>query len=307
MRAVVTEPGAVPRLAIREVARPAPAADQAVVRVRAFSLNAGETRTAFDAATSYTPGWDFAGVVERPAASFAAGARVFGFVPQGSWAEYVAVRPDHIAAIPEGVSDVQAAALPVAGMTAMICLERAGAVLGRRVLVTGAAGGVGRFACQLAALAGASVFAVSRRPELPSQLEADGVRAAGVFRSMTDAKTAGSYDVIIDSVGGDTLATALMALSADGTCINCGNSSRQPTSFDARALYMTSEARLRTVWLGRELASNCTPRIAWLAELVRQGRLRTPIAAELPWTDVVDAAERLLRQSIDGKLVLTVA
>ncbi|QSQ21393.1 zinc-binding dehydrogenase [Pyxidicoccus parkwayensis] len=310
MRAVVTEPTATPRLAVREVASPHPAPHQALIRVTAFSLNAGETRTALAASTRYTPGWDFAGVVEQAAAdgsSPRAGTRVFGVVPQGAWAEYVAARAGHIAEIPEGVTDAQAAALPVAGVTALVCLEEAGSLLGRRVLITGAAGGVGRFACQLAALAGATVFAVSRRPELRRQLHEDGVQPAGVFTTMEEAKAAGTYDVILDSVGGDTLGVALTALSFGGICVNCGNSAQQPTTFDARDFYLKSNGRLHGVWLGRELAGNCTPMLARLASLVKQGRLRTPIDTELPWTRVAEAADRLMQQGVDGKVILAVA
>jgi NADPH2:quinone reductase len=310
MRAVVTEPTATPRLALREVPPPRPAPNQALIQVKAFSLNAGETRTALAAATRYTPGWDFAGVVEREAAdgsSPKAGTRVFGVVPQGAWAEYVAARAGHLAEIPEGVTDAQAASLPVAGVTALVCLEEAGALLGRRVLITGAAGGVGRFACQLAALAGAVVFAVSRRPELPRQLQEDGVHPAGVFTTMAEAKAAGAYDVILDSVGGDTLGVALTALSFGGICVNCGNSALQPTTFDARDFYLKSNGRLHGVWLGRELAGNCTPMLTRLAALVKQGRLHTPIDAELPWVSVAEAADRLMHQGVHGKIVLGVA
>ena len=76
-----------------------------------------------------------------------------------------------------------AAALPVAGVTAMVCLEQAGSLVGRRVLITGAAGGVGRFACQLAGIAGAKVFAVSRRQGLPRQLREDGIEPSGCTRA----------------------------------------------------------------------------------------------------------------------------
>ncbi|HWL86626.1 MAG TPA: hypothetical protein VNO21_12535, partial [Polyangiaceae bacterium] len=132
MRAVVTAPNAMPRLVLREAPRPDPAPNQALVKVKAFSLNAGETRAALTATNSYVPGWDFSGVVERAAvdgSSPKAGARVFGVVPLGAWAEYVAQRGGLMAETPDGVTDAQAASLPVAGATALICLEQAGALL----------------------------------------------------------------------------------------------------------------------------------------------------------------------------------
>ncbi|WP_394834997.1 zinc-binding dehydrogenase [Pendulispora rubella] len=311
MRAIVTDPTSTPRLALREAPVPTAAPNEALVKVNAISLNAGETRTALEATTRYVPGWDFAGVVEKAAtdgSSPVAGTRVFGVVPQGSWAERVAVRAGLIAEIPPGITDAQAASIPVAGATALLCLERAGALLGRRVLITGAAGGVGRFACQLARLAGAHVFAVSRRAELSQQLSADGVSPATVFRTMADAKAAGSYDVIVDSVGGETLALALTALSIDGICVACGNSSGALTSFDVRDLYRrAAPPRLHVLWLGTALTANCTPILARLAALVAHGQLKTPIDAELPWTEVATAAERLVAQNVHGKIVLNVS
>ncbi|HWL89318.1 MAG TPA: zinc-binding dehydrogenase, partial [Polyangiaceae bacterium] len=167
---------------------------------------------------------------------------------------------------------------------------------------------VGRFACQLASLAGAKVFAVSRRPDLPRRMQADGVQPAGVFATMADAEDEGTYDVILDSVGGDTLGIALGALAPDGVCVTCGNSTQGPTTFDVRDFYhLKANPRLQGVWIGREMSGNCTPLLARLADLVKEGRLHTPIDVELPWASVAAAADRLMGHSINGKIVLNVA
>src|SRR5882757_6570524 len=174
MQAVVTEPQAPSRLVLREVPIPIPAPNQALIKVKAFSLNQGETRTALDTTDSYTPGWDFAGVVDKAAADGSTpkeGTRVFGYIARGSWAEYLVAPGGLMAEIPEGISYAQAAAIPIAGLTAMGCLDASGVMLDRSTLITGASGGVGRFACQLAALAGAKVFAVSRRSDILQQLQ----------------------------------------------------------------------------------------------------------------------------------------
>jgi NADPH:quinone reductase-like Zn-dependent oxidoreductase len=310
MRAVLTNPNATPRLTIRETLQPIPAPGQVLVRVEAFSLNAGETRTAMEAPGSYVPGSDFAGVVEKAASDDSSpkvGTKVFGFVYLGAWAEYVVVQAGQMAEIPPGLTIAQAAALPVAGVTAMLCLEKAGALIGRRVLITGAAGGVGRFACQLAVISGAKVFGVSRRIGLHKQLKEDGVEPAGVFADMAEARDAGPFDVIFDSVGGDTLSLALRSLARGGVCINCGNSARQLTSFDAIELYRSGGARLLSVWLGTERPEDCKAALVRLANLVAEGRLRAPIDAVLPWTEVEQAAARLIGRGVDGKLVLEVA
>jgi NADPH:quinone reductase len=311
MRAVLTDPAAAPPLRLSDAPPPEAAVDQALIRVEAFSLNAGETSTALEATSRYVPGWDFAGIVDETAADGSTppkGTRVFGFVPQGSWAEFLVAESRMMAEIPEGVSSTQAAALPVAAVTALASLESAGTLLRRKVLVTGAAGGVGRFACQLAALAGADVVAISRRPALPEQLRADGITSVTVFSTPAEAAAAGQYDVVLDGVGGDTLVQALTALTPGGVCVSFGNGSRRPTSFDATDLYHTPGARLQGFWLGQFLAAgtDCRPMLAWLAELVRLGRLHTPIHAVRPWTEVAAAADRLAGHEIDGKIVLTI-
>jgi NADPH:quinone reductase-like Zn-dependent oxidoreductase len=156
-------------------------------------------------------------------------------------------------------------------------------------------------------MAGAEVVAVSRRPALAEQLRADGITSATVFPTAADAAAAGRYDVVLESVGGDTLAQALTALAPGGVCITFGNGSGAPTTFEATDFYH-SLGRLQGLWLGQFVAAgtDCGPMLAWLADLVRQGRLRTPIHAVLPWTDISDAADRLAGQGVDGKIVLTV-
>src|SRR5207247_6853872 len=94
-----------------------------------------------------------------------AGTRVVGILPSGAWAERVNCRSHAVAVLPEAVSDNQAATLPVAGLTALHALRQGGLLLGRKVLVDGASGGVGHLACQLAGAAGAFVWGHVRREE----------------------------------------------------------------------------------------------------------------------------------------------
>ncbi len=129
IRAVVVDPEAPERLALREVEPPTPSRGEALVRVAAISLNRGEVRRVAAAAAGWRPGWDTAGTVEHAANDGSGpreGARVVGLLPEAAWAEVVAVPTDNLAVLPDGVSFAQAAALPVAGLTALYVLDRGG-------------------------------------------------------------------------------------------------------------------------------------------------------------------------------------
>ena len=156
--AVVVDPDAPGRLVLKPVPEPSPDRSEAIVRVCAISLNRGEVRRSTMAAAGWRPGWDLAGVIERAAADGTGptvGERVVGFLPEGAWAQRVAVPKNALAELPEKVTFSQAATFPVAGLTALLALGKGGPLLGKRVLITGATGGVGDFAVQLARPSGA--------------------------------------------------------------------------------------------------------------------------------------------------------
>src|SRR5947209_5088640 len=218
-RAVVVDPEAPGRLVIREVAEPVPDRSEAVVRVRTISLNRGEVRRSGMAAAGWRPGWDLAGVVERAAADGqgpAVGTRVVGFLIDGAWAQRVTVPRNALAELPDKVTFSQAATFPVAGLTALQALGKGGPLLGKRVLVTGATGGVGDFAVQLARLAGAHVTASVRRADQGPALRQLGSHEVVVGDAIAAMP---KYDLILESVGGKTLGTALAALQRGGVCV----------------------------------------------------------------------------------------
>ena len=305
-RAVVVDPEAPGRLAIRTVADPATDRGEALVRVRAISLNRGEVRRAGVAPAGWRPGWDLAGMVERPAADGSgprAGARVVGLLPEGAWAERVAVPTHALAELPDKVTFSQAATFPVAGLTALHALGKGGLLLGRRVLVTGATGGVGDFAVQLARLAGAHVSASARRADQAQALRQWGAHEVVVGDEIPAAP---KYDLIIESVGGRTLGTALGALARGGLCVTLGVSASAEVTFDTRAFFATGRTTLYGFYIFSELGSEpASVGLRRLADLVEAGQLAPHISLERPWEEIGQIAQDLMARRFPGKAVLT--
>ena len=152
VKGVVVDHSDADRLVLRSVSLAPAYRDEVTVRVRAISLNRGEVNRALRTAEpGWRPGWDFAGVVEEVAPDGGGppkGTRVVGILASGAWAEQIRVPKDSIATLPDEVTDGQAATLPVAGLTALHALRQGGLLLGRKVLINGASGGVGHLACQ---------------------------------------------------------------------------------------------------------------------------------------------------------------
>jgi NADPH2:quinone reductase len=311
MRAVVVGPEAEGRLSVTEVEGPKPAPSEAVVRVASVSLNRGEVRRAEASEPGFRPGWDLAGTVERPVADGSGpgeGARVVGFLPSGGWAELAAVPTNSLAALPEGVYFDEAATLPVAGLTAMYALEKGGGLLGRDVLITGASGGAGLFALQLARTSGARVVALVRRQEHEELVREAGAHEVVVDESGAAAAGSGPYHLILESVGGEVLGNALSMLAPEGICVSFGVSGGADVTFDARSLYLTGGAKLYGFILFHEvIARPASEGLARLVRLVDEGILRPRIEVEAPWTDVGGVAAQLIDRGYTGKAVLHVS
>src|SRR4051794_38931295 len=164
MLALVTSSESATGLRLAEFVEPQPAPNEALVSVRATSLNRGELRLLAMRPSGWIPGQDLVGIVERAAVDGSGpvvGARVVGLVDQSGWAERAAVPTDRLAVLPDDISFGSAATLPVAGTTALRTLRLGGDLAGQHVLITGASGAVGRFQIQIAHQQGASVTAVS--------------------------------------------------------------------------------------------------------------------------------------------------
>jgi NADPH:quinone reductase-like Zn-dependent oxidoreductase len=311
IRAVVVDPDAPNRLALADVEEPSPTPSEVLVRVSAVSLNRGEVRRAESSEPGFRPGWDLAGTVERAAADGSGpqeGSRVVGFLPSGAWAELAAVPTDSLAALADGVSFEEASTLPVAGLTALYALEEGGNLLGRTVLVTGASGGAGQFALQLARAAGARVVGLVRREEHVSLVEEAGAHEVVVDESGAAAGEKGPYHLVLESVGGEVLGNALSMLALGGTCVSFGTSATTDVEFDARTFYLTGGARLYGFILFHEVLTRpASQGLDRLARMVADGRLKPRIEVEAPWTELGEIAAQLLERGYTGKAVLRVS
>ena len=308
MRAAVVDPDSPNRLKLGEVEDPYPTPSETLVRVAAISLNRGEVRRSQEAEPGFRPGWDLSGTVEKAAADGSGpdeGTRVVGFLPSGAWAERVAVPTNALAGLPDGVSFADAATLPVAGLTALYALEKGGNLLGRTVLVTGASGGAGHFAVQLARMAGAKVIGLVRRMEQESLIREAGAHEVAIGEGASTAEEYGPYHLILESVGGRVLGESLSMLAPGGTCVTFGVSASPETTFDIRSFFGTGAATLYGFILFHEVLANpASEGLARLAGLIAEGRLKPHIGLEASWEEIGDTAGKLLDRSYTGKAVL---
>jgi NADPH:quinone reductase len=298
MLALVAAP---PTAEIREVPDPQPQRDEALVEVKAFSLNRGESMRLATMGDGELNGWDVAGVVRQPAADGSGpkeGARVVGLMGRGAWAQLANVPTGWLAELPDEVSFEDAATLPVAGITALETLDIGGNPLARRVLVTGASGGVGSFAVQLAKHAGAHVTALARRQE--------GLRELGADEVVNSVPEGAEYDIVLDGVGGPILGAAVGALASSGTVVSYAATVPEPVEFPGRALYgRAPDAKIVGFLVFRSVRDGAAT-LSRLVTLTADGRVQPRIDRVSSWREAPQLIQDLLDYKVAGKAVLTV-
>ncbi|GAB2607815.1 NADP-dependent oxidoreductase [Streptomyces capparidis] len=293
-------------LEVVEVERPTPGRGEVLVRVHAAGVNpadrkvrSGYVRLFGD--PPFTLGHEFSGVVAEvgeEAGGFRPGDAVFGWVtpPRGAHADYVVVPRTSLAAKPVSVEHVHAAALPIAGLTAWQALVGvAGVGPGQRVLVLGAAGGVGHLAVQIAKARGAHVIGVARAAKhgFLRELGADEL----VDHTVEDFARARDVDVVLDTVSGETGVRALATLRPGGTLIDVVG-----IGFDR------TEVARRAAASGRRFVErNLEPApgdLEALAGLVDREGLRPFVEETLPLAEAAKAHELGESGRVRGKIVL---
>lgn len=308
-------------LRLETLRKPVPAADQVLVRVHAASVNpvdrhfmhgkpyAVRLSAGFFAPTSIRVGTDFAGIVEAVGAGvsrFRPGDAVFG-AADGAFGEYIVRRAEGgIARIPPGVSMEQAAAMPVAAITALQAVrDKALVRAGQKVLINGASGGVGSFAVQIAKSMGAEVTGVcsTRNVELVRGLGADHV----IDYTQADFTQAGvRYDAIIDMAGNHGIGALTGALVPDGVLVRVGATSYNPWLEPfVSMLGGAVQSALRSQRIEGILARVTGADLEILAGMAAQGQLEAVIERRYPLAEVADAMRHLETGRARGKLVVT--
>lgn len=301
MRGLLIDPAADNGIRFDETAEPQPSANQVLVEVKAFSLNWGELHGTYGKEPGDVNGWDAAGVVVKAAADGsgpAVGTRVVTFDGGGAWAQLRAVGTSQLALLPDSVDFGEASALPVAGVTALQALRKLGPVVGRRVLVTSASGGVGRFAVQLAARAGAHVIA-----SVGSVARGEGLAELGAAEVVVglEGVEPGLHGVL-DNVGGSQLVKVYDLLAQGGVIQSIGWTSGEPAVFEPYATVRPSH-RLEGFQMDFAVAAD----LQYLVDLLAAGELDAQVGWRGNWESYQDAIAALLGRKVTGKAVLDVS
>jgi NADPH:quinone reductase-like Zn-dependent oxidoreductase len=321
MRAVVQDRyGSADMLRLTGIDRPEPGDGQVLLRVHAAGLDRGTWHLmtgrpylmrlvcGLRGPKRRIPGRDVAGTVVALGAGaygFAVGDEVYG-IGVGAFAEYAVARADRLARKPANATFVQAAAVPVSALIALRALRDVGGVqAGQRVLITGASGGVGSYAVQLAAAFGAEVTGVASTAKL------DLVRSLGAthvldYTRQDFAEGAPGYDLILDIAGNPTLSRLRRALSSTGTAVIVGGEEGGDFSGGMnrqfRALAMSPFIHQR---LAMAVAKERGRDLVTLAELIEAGSVTPSVDRTYPLEDAPTAMRHLEAGAVRGKAVIT--
>ena len=293
-------------LTLKEVADPHPGSDSVLVRVHAASLNPvdykvrqGHLKGLIDTVFPVIPGWDVAGVVVKTGLDtpeFEVGDEILAYarkdvISGGTLAELVEVPVRTATRKPAGMSFEEAAALPLAGLTALQTVRRAGVSAGSTVLVHAAAGGVGSFATQLAVAAGARVVGTAspRNHDYVRSLGAEPVTYGEGLVEAARTLAPEGFDAILDFVGGPALKTVPELLREGGVVAS------------------VADHKARDVYGGQYIWVRPNPDdLAELAELVANGQLKVELARVVGLDGAADAYRELEGGHVRGKLVVRI-
>ncbi|MFL5861819.1 MAG: zinc-binding alcohol dehydrogenase family protein [Solirubrobacteraceae bacterium] len=296
-------------LQVDEVELPAPGKDEVRVELRFGGVNPidryiVEGQVNPDGPRPRTPGGEAAGVLDgRPVLVAGEG---LGTARDGVWAQAAVVPRPAVVDVPDGVELEQAAAMGIAGLTALNCVRTLARVTAEdRVVVLGASGGVGSMIVSLARAAGATVWG-----QTGSEAKADAIAQDGAHRVLVGgpeeiAASLAEFEptVVLDPLGDGFVAPAVAAMAQRGRIVSLGVSAGAEVSFNMRLLY---RKMLTLLGYGGTILTReeRRPGLAAALEAVRAGELKVRIDSVLALEDVNDAFQRLVDRRVQGKLLL---
>lgn len=312
-------------LDLRDTDKPVPADDEVLVRVRATSVNPydwhhmrGEPYIArvmpgslgLRAPKLSILGCDMAGQVEsagKDVTEFRPGDDVFALLSHGGFAEYVTVREGLLARKPENLSYEQAAAVPMAAVTALLGLRGAGKVQpGQKVLVNGASGGVGTFAVQIARALGAEVAGVcsSRHADLVRSIGADEVID---YQTEDFTRREQRYDLVLDIAGSRSVTACRRVLTPKGTFVIVGGPAGRWLQPAGHAYAALASAPLGSQRIAIADAVGCNEKkqhLVTLAELIEDNKITPVIDRHYPFEEIRAAIRNQEEGHAQGKVVI---
>lgn len=309
-------------IVIADVAAPAPGAGEVLVEVRAVGLNFADTlitrgKYQYKPDLPFSPGAEIAGRVAAlgdGVADLKAGTRVMAYINWGGASEFVAVKRDAVTILPDAVPDETAAGLSVTYGTAIYgLLDRGRLKAGETVVVTGAAGGAGQAAIEIAKLSGARVIAVVSTPEKAAIASACGADAtlqtgaADLKSAVREATGGAGADIVYDLVGGDASEPLVRALAWQGRFLVVGFASGEIPSLPLNLLLLKGAEASGVFWgeaVRRDAAGHAL-RMRQTVQWVADGRLKPSTPQTYPFADIAAAIGVLDRREAKGKVVVT--
>ena len=323
MKAIVyTKYGSPDVLEFKEVAKPTPKDDEVLIKVIAVSVNAADLHllradpflirlsSGILNPKNQILGSDIAGRVEAVGGNvqqFKPGDEIFGNLSAGGWggfAEYACARADALVLKPTNISFEEAAAVPMAAVTALQGLRDKGKIQsGQKVLINGASGGVGTFAVQIAKSFGANVTAVGSTHNL-DRMRSIGADQVIDYTQEDFAQNGQQYDLILAANGNRSIADYRRALAPQGTYVMSGGSMSQMTQAMILAPWYS---KARGQKMGNLLSKPNKQDLIFMKELLEAGKVKPVIDRCYPLRETADALRYLEEGHAKGKVVITVA
>jgi len=305
MRALIKTDNIDNIVTIGEKSTPIPTDDQLIVKVDAFSLNRADYLYLDILGVDWTVGIDFVGTVIKSAENGCGtkvGKRVMVHNPTGGGgAEFAAISINHAIELPDNFDVTIAAALPLAGLMALRLIREANLQSGHHVLITGATGGVGYITTQLAINAGAKVTVLVRDVSTAIRLQKLGATVVSSLNNITE-----SFDIILESIGGEVMAEAIGKLKRNGLILWFGQASGQPIHLDFFSLFGGHESLTLKHFIYNDLPNlNDQADLNELLKLVLDDQLHIDILVE-DWSKTGKALQKLKQGQLRGKAVFVV-